>query len=57
MNKYRPEQRIYIDESGIDSNEIPAYGWCQKGERFVGKRPGKRQKRLSMIGALCQGKF
>ncbi len=23
----------------------------------MGNRPGKRQKRLSLIGALCQGKF
>ncbi len=54
---YRPSQRIYIDESGIDRNESYPYGWSQLGERFVGSRPGKRQKRLSMIGALCQGKF
>ncbi|OJJ15010.1 hypothetical protein BI308_24630 [Roseofilum reptotaenium AO1-A] len=26
-------------------------------ERFVGNRPGKRQKRLSLIGALCQNEF
>jgi transposase len=57
LKEYRPEQIIYIDESGIDSNETYPYGWCPQGERFVGNRPGKRQKRLSLIGALCQNLF
>ncbi|MFB2977978.1 transposase [Microseira sp. BLCC-F43] len=48
---------IYIDESPIDSNESYAYGWCEKGERFHASRPGNRRARLSIIGALCEGKF
>ena len=57
LKKYRPSQIIYIDESGIDSNQSSPYGWSQKGERCPGIRPGKRQKRLSLIGALCQERF
>ena len=48
---------IYIDESGIDSNETYAYGWSKKGERFWGSRPGKNRERLSIIGALCEDNF
>lgn len=57
LAQYRPEQIIYIDESGIDSNESYDYGWCEKGKRFHASRPGKRRERLSIIGALGEGKF
>ena len=46
-----------MDESGINSNESYAYGWSKKGERYYDSRPGKNRERLSIIGALCQGKF
>ncbi len=55
--KYTAEQVIYIDESGIDSNETNPYGWSKKGERCQGSRPGKRAERLSIIGALCNNNF
>lgn len=54
---YRPEDLVYMDESGINSNESYPYGWSQKGERVHSYRPGKRRKRLSIVGALCQNKF
>lgn len=54
---YRPEQVIYMDESGINSNESYPYGWSKKGERYYDSRPGKNRERLSIIGALCQTQF
>ncbi|MCL1463982.1 IS630 family transposase [Argonema galeatum] len=54
---YRPEQLIYMDESGINNNEPAVYGWCEKGKRYDDTRPGKRRERLSIIGALCENKF
>jgi hypothetical protein len=51
------KQVIYIDESGINNNEGYPYGWSKKGEKLYSMRPGKRQDRLSIIGALCDGKF
>ena len=54
---YPPEQLIYMDESGIDSNESFPYGWCEKGQRFHAERPGFRRKRLSILGAICQEQF
>lgn len=46
-----------MDESGINNNESYPYGWSKKGERLYSMRPGKRQDRLSIIGALCEHKF
>ncbi len=31
------------------------YGWNQKGERFYSLKSGKRQERINMIAALCNG--
>ncbi len=43
---------IYLDESGIDDNEEYPYAWGKKGPRIYALKPGKRQKRLSIISAL-----
>ncbi|PSO79452.1 MAG: hypothetical protein BRC44_08525, partial [Cyanobacteria bacterium QS_4_48_99] len=29
---YQPEQLIYMDESGIDSNESFPFDWCEPGQ-------------------------
>ncbi len=45
---------IYLDESGIDDNEEYPYAWGKKGPRIYALKPGKRQKRLSIISVLHQ---
>lgn len=57
LENYRPEQLIYMDESGINNNESYGYGWQEKGQRYYSKKPGRREERISIIGALCQQKF
>ena len=47
---------VFIDESGIDDNEFYAYGWAPKGKRLFADRPEFKGKRISIIGALNQGK-
>ncbi|PSO58671.1 MAG: hypothetical protein BRC36_17455 [Cyanobacteria bacterium QH_2_48_84] len=54
---YQPEQLIYMDESGIDSNESYPYGWCEPGQRFHAQRPGYGKERLSIIAGLCGKQF
>ena len=49
-----PESLVYLDESGIDDNEVYAYGWSPKGSRVYGMKNGDRQKRLSIVAALNQ---
>ncbi|WP_265043929.1 transposase [Wolbachia endosymbiont (group A) of Scambus nigricans] len=47
---------VFIDESGIDNNEFYAYGWAPKGKRLFAEKPAFKNKRISIIGALNEGK-
>jgi isftu1 transposase len=44
-----PENIIYIDESGTNSNIVPQYGWSEKGLRSYAEQSGFRTQRLSII--------
>lgn len=52
---YSPEERVYIDEAGMDDREDYGYGWNQKGKRFHALKSGKRQGRINMIAGYCNG--
>lgn len=39
----------------MNSQQQYDYGWNQKGERFYSLKSGKRQERINMIAALCNG--
>jgi len=43
---------VYLDESGMDDNEVSAYGWSKKGERLCCMKNSLRNERYSMIGSL-----
>lgn len=49
-----PEDRVYIDESGMDERDDYGYGWCQRGQRFHALKAGRRQGRVNMIAAYCR---
>lgn len=51
------ENRVYIDESGIDNREDYGYGWNPKGKRFYDLKSGKRSIRVSIMSGLYQGKL
>ena len=46
------ESRVYIDEAGIDDNEVYPYAWGEKGKRVYELKNARRKKRLSIISAL-----
>jgi len=48
---------VYLDESGIDSNDGYPYGWSRRGSRCHASKSGKKKKRLSMIAALHEKKL
>jgi len=48
---------VYIDESGMDSREDYSYGWNAKGSRFYALKSGRRQGRVNMIAAYCDGEL
>src|SRR5436190_771238 len=43
---------VYIDESGIDHNDIKTSCWTERGTKIIGERSGKRRRRTSVIAAL-----
>ena len=51
----KPEDLVYIDESGIDNRDDYGYGWNEKGQRFYDLKSGSRSIRVSIISGLCQG--
>lgn len=48
---------IYLDESGIRTNEAKEYGWSRKGHRLHDLRSGTSRKALNIIAALHQDKL
>lgn len=50
-----PEAIVYLDESGMDNRDQYDYGWNEQGKRFHALTSGKRQGRVNMIAALCNG--
>lgn len=40
---------MYIDETGVDDNIVPKYGWSLIGQRSYAEQSGFRRKRLSII--------
>jgi transposase len=43
------DKRVYIDESGVDRNLVKERGWGKVGEQLIGKKKGKREKRINII--------
>jgi transposase len=52
-----PQERVYVDETGLDSNDLYAYGWSQKGERCHALKQGGSKERISVIAGLNQSKL
>lgn len=50
--EYGEERIFYIDESGINSNEIAEYGWSKKGQPCHALKSGGHGVRLSLISAV-----
>ena len=57
ISQTKPENRVYLGESGIDNREDYGYGWNLKGKRFHDLKSGKRRIRVRIVSGLCQGKL
>lgn len=55
MNGVLPQDRVYVDEAGVEDTLSYAYGWSPKGTRCWGERLGHRTQRVSMAAAWCCG--
>lgn len=52
LNEKDPKSLVYIDEAGINDDEVYPFAWGPKGKRIFGMKKAKRSHRLSIIGAL-----
>lgn len=57
IQKYQQESIVYIDEAGMDNRDDYGYGWNEKGKRFYALKTVKRQGRVNMIAAYCNGQL
>lgn len=51
------EQIVYADEAGMDACDDYGYGYSPKGERFHALKSGRREGRVNMIAAWCNGQL
>lgn len=57
MSQITPENRVYLDEAGVEDTLSYAYGWSRKGTRCYAERLGHRTSRISMAAAWCGGEI
>jgi len=55
LSRIAPEDRVYVDEAGVEDTLTYPYGWSKKNTRCPGERRGHRTTRVSMAAAWCQG--
>jgi transposase len=48
------EKRVWVDETGMDSDEIYPYGWALRGQRCEAQKPGNRatRERINLVAGL-----
>ena len=49
----RPEDLVFIDETGMNLSMVRLYGRALEGQRVYGERPYTRGKNVTLIGALA----
>ena len=49
------QDRVYVDEAGVEDTLDYAYGWSLRGTRCWGEKLGHRTQRVSMAAAWCGG--
>lgn len=56
FSQYDSEQRVWIDECGLNRDLIRLHGRCTRHQRLYGEHSGKRLSScISLIAAYCEG--
>jgi hypothetical protein len=55
LSRIAPQDRVYVDEAGVEDTLAYPYGWSKKNTRCPGERRGHCTQRVSMAAAWCQG--
>ena len=53
MAEYQDDDRVYVDEAGVNDTLDYEYGWCAASDRFYDLKLGHRTQRISMIAGWC----
>ena len=51
----QPEKLVFLDESFCKTGMRREHAWSPRGERVVGRRPGRSWKTVSLLGAIRLG--
>lgn len=54
VEKIEPSDRVYIDESGVDTSNYRTHALSCKGKRAYGDIIGGKKERYNIIAALCE---
>ena len=57
LNTIPKEKIVFVDETGINNNEIRAYAWNYSGLRAPGLTRGRSWDRVSIAGACRENQF
>ncbi|MDR1891145.1 MAG: transposase [Puniceicoccales bacterium] len=56
--KERVKDLVFVDESGINHQDIKKYAWSEKGVRVIGERSGAaHHRRTTVIAGICWRKI
>jgi transposase len=54
MEQVDPDRLVFLDESGLDTRLTRRYARAPRGRRAVGRIPGGRWRRLTILGAIAR---
>ena len=54
MGQVDPDRLVFLDESGLDTRLTRPYARAPGGRRAVGRVPGGRWQRLTILGAIAR---
>ena len=54
MDQVDPDRLVFLDESGLDTRLTRTYARAPRGQRVVGRVPGGRWRRLTILGAIAR---
>jgi len=52
LESINPGDVVYLDEFGMDDNDVKSRGWAKKGKRLHAIKKSQRAIRISVIGSL-----
>ena len=54
MERVDPDRLVFLDESGLDTRLTRTHARAPRGRRAVGRVPGGRWRRLTILGAIAR---